>query len=482
MPVHSTSALQPPLIPGEIIIRLSSEGRAQAEKSRPYVPLSSDVTSRTLKPAEGLGITRVQKIFERHDLPVRVSRPLSPRFYARTGEARPLAREDFAPHERQSKFDDLYVLKTDKRAERETLFKIARELRHEAAGIIENAVPRRTVFTFQKPGSAFYFHQWGLWRMGCEDAWETQKGSADVTVAVIDTGVDAHSDLVPNLLPGSDYVTTNVLSALPAGWSFDPDPPVRTNNSSLDDEKHGTHVAGIVGAQGLPGYGVAGVAWDCKLLPVRCMARVVAPGGYSTGAGHPDDIANAIVWAADEGARVINLSLGSAGVLDDFDGTISGDLALETAVQHALGRGCFVVAAVGNEGTRWPFYPASFKDVFGVGAVDWEDRRPAFSNWGEQVEVVAPGVNILSTALSNEFAMADGTSQAAPHVSGLAALLFSQHPQATAAQVAQAIRDSADRVSDNSPAGSPPGKHLYYGWGRVNARRALDKLAKIVAP
>src|ERR1700750_1438075 len=116
MPVRSTSTLQPPLIPREIIIRLSSEGRVRTERSRPHVPLSSDVTSRTLKPAEGLGITRVQKIFEKHGLPVRVSRPLSPRSYTLTSETRPLSHEDFAPHERQSRFGDLYVLKTNEQA------------------------------------------------------------------------------------------------------------------------------------------------------------------------------------------------------------------------------------------------------------------------------------------------------------------------------------------------------------------------------
>lgn len=207
------------------------------------------------------------------------------------------------------------------------------------------------------------------------------------------------------------------------------------------------------------------------------MARVVNSSSMSDNVGHPDDIANAIIWASDNGARVLNLSLGAPGEfnVDSFD----GDLAQEAAVAYAQAQGCLVVAAVGNSGTRWPYFPASFPDVLGVGAVDWNDRRAAFSNWGDQVDVVAPGVNILSTSLNNDFAMADGTSQAAPHVSGLAALLFSQYPQATPAQVAQAICDSASKLTDDGPL-SLSGKHAYYGWGRICASRALDLLGQII--
>jgi subtilisin family serine protease len=386
-------------------------------------------------------------------------------------EARPLLARDFLQNERKSKFNDLYVLKSDV-VEPQKLFELSQQLVEESGGSIEVALPRQAAYSFKKPESMYYPNQWGLWRIDCEEAWQTQTGRQEVIVAVLDSGVATHSDLDPNLLAGSDQVTSKVIGAAPPGWSFDPN-PVRLINSTEDDEAHGTHVAGIIGARGIPGYGVAGVVWDCKILPVRCLARIVNQNGQSSNVGHPDDIANAIVWAADNGAKVLNLSLGCPGISVGY--SIEGDPSQEAAIAYAQSQGCLVIAAVGNDSTRWPYFPASFPDVIGVGAVDWDDRHAGFSNWGDQVDVVAPGVDIFSTSLSNHFAMANGTSQAAPHVSGLAAMLFSQSATASARDVTKAIYDSACLLTDQGPTNSS-GKHEYYGWGRINARQALAKI------
>jgi subtilisin family serine protease len=467
-----STLVKPPqssFIPGEIIIRLSAEGHRQAQRRHAAVPLSDDVSLGRLEGAQSLGLNVIRRVFAEHDLPVAITRPIKPRSYSLTSEARPLLARDFLHHERKSKFSDLYVLQSEEVSEPQ-LFELSRQLVLESQGFIEAALPRKAVYSFQKPDSMFYPYQWGLWRIGCEEAWTTQTGREEVVVAVLDSGVSTHSDLDPNLLTGSDQVTSRVKSnPLPPGWFFDPE-PVRLLNSTDDDEAHGTHVAGIIGARGKPGYGVAGVVWNCKILPVRCLARIVNQNGQSTNVGHPDDIANAIVWAADNGAKVLNLSLGSEGISMGY--SIEGDPAQKAAIEYAQSQGCLVIAAVGNNSTRWPYFPASFPDVIGVGAVDWDDRHAGFSNWGDQVDVVAPGVDIFSTSLGNHFAMANGTSQAAPHVSGLAAMLFSQSATASAGDVTKAIYDSACRLTDQSPT-NPTGKHEYYGWGRINAKQAL---------
>jgi subtilisin family serine protease len=460
--------LQSSFIPGEIIIRLSAEGHRQAQRRHTAVPFSDDVSLGRLEAAQSLGLNVIRRVFADRDLSVVITRPLKPRSYSLTSEARPLLARDFLQNERKSKFSDLYVLKSEEHLGPQALYELSLQLVQESHGSIEVALPRQAVYSFQQPASMYYAHQWGLWRINCEEAWQTQTGRQDIIVAVLDSGVATHSDLDPNLLPGSDQVTSKVKSATPPpGWFFDPE-PVRLINSTDDDEAHGTHVAGIIGASG--SYGVAGVVWNCKILPVRCMARIVNKNGQSSNLGHPDDIANAIVWAADNGAKVLNLSLGCPGISTGY--SIEGDPSQEAAIAYAQSQGCLVIAAAGNSSTRWPYFPASFPDVIGVGAVDWDDRHAGFSNWGDQVDVVAPGVDIFSTSLSNHFAMANGTSQAAPHVSGLAAMLFSQCATASARDVTKAIYDSACRLKDQGPTNSS-GKHEYYGWGRINAKDAL---------
>jgi subtilisin family serine protease len=472
---------------GEIIVRLSPQGR---DKVSVAVPFTGDVERGVVEPVEDLGVARIQEVFARRGCQIySVTRPLMPMKYATAlemgfGSSASLMMEEFWEEEVASGLADLYVLKTDEDANLDLL---CSELVGDG-GDVDAAVPRFPRFTLGQPSDLLYFHQWGPWRIRCEEAWEGQTGSEDVIVAIVDSGVDPeHLDLRPNLLNGSDQVTSKVQGVLRPGWHFAPDPPTRTDNSAHDDDGHGTHVAGIVGARGNDGRGVAGVVWQCKLLPVRCLAHIVKDdNSQDTSIGHPDDIASAIKWAADHGAHVINLSLGGRGRRLPGN-AFMGDLAEESAVRYAQSRGCLVIAAAGNDGTREPNCPASFAGVIGVGAVDWEDRRASFSNWDKQsvitptapqssVDVVAPGVNILSTAPGGKFASMSGTSQATPHVSGVAAMLFSERPRATAQQVAEAICKTADPLAESGR------WHPYYGYGRVNARRALDEIAAVVPP
>ena len=306
---------------------------------------------------------------------------------------------------------------------------------------------------------AFGVGQWGLRKAQVDRAWDVVRGSAAITVAIVDTGIDAgHPDLTGAVLPGATFVSSPSSGCTPG-----------TTN---DDNGHGTHVAGIVGANGDNGQGVAGVAFGVRILPVKALD--------CQGAGLLSDVASAITWAADQGARVINISLGS-----DADSP-----TLHDAIRYAALRNVLVVAAAGNCGDpsrTYPNptcpslnaveYPGAYPEVLAVGATDLNDTHAAFSNTGAYVGLSAPGVTILSTVptypttLSGSsgqttYAAFGGTSQASPLVAGVAALVLSREPGLTVAQLAERLRTTAD---DLGAAGTDP----VFGAGRVNALRAV---------
>jgi thermitase len=274
-------------------------------------------------------------------------------------------------------------------------------------------------------------------------AWEETKGREDIVVAVIDTGVDlSHPDLKNKIKnSGKDFVNGD--------------------NDATDDHWHGTFVAGIVGAQNDNGEGIAGVAWNCKILPVKVLDN--------TGNGSTDKVAQGIIWAADNGAAVINLSLGSE----------TGTETLRLALKYAYEKGVAVVAAAGNTGGN-VLYPAAYDTyVLSVAATDYNDARAVYSNFGSRIDVAAPGVRILSTVPTWYFGpdflpygYADGTSFAAPHVAGLAALLKGLKTWLTPAQIMDIIRYSADDVNSSQYLG----KDEYLGYGRINMAKALVPL------
>jgi subtilisin family serine protease len=296
--------------------------------------------------------------------------------------------------------------------------------------------------------------QWDMRLTGTSSAWDLQRGSANVVVAVVDTGADyAHPDLAAALLPGR-----NLVSAPSAGC---------TSTTAQDDNGHGTHVAGTIGAVGGNGQGIAGMAFGVRILPLKTLD--------CNGAGWDSDMASAITAAADAGARVINLSTGST----------VGSQTLQAAVTYAVNHGSLVVAAAGNCGVTSSScptanvanYPAAFPNALAVGATDANDQPAAFSTSGSYVAVSAPGVRILSTypiGLSspsglNGYALFSGTSMATPHVSGLAALLVSAVPTATVAQLRAAIVGTARDVG-------APGVDTKTGRGRIDSLAALRSL------
>jgi len=286
------------------------------------------------------------------------------------------------------------------------------------------------------PDDPLFPEQWHHEAIASAVAWERARADG-VVVAVIDTGVNCdHPDLRGRCVAGYDFI-------------YD-DAAVR------DHVGHGTLVAGILAAATDNGLGVAGVAWGAKLMPLRTLDEN-ALGSYS-------DIARAIVWAVDHGATVVNMSIG---------GTADTDL-LQDAVDYATGHGVTLVAAAGNSSSSEPRYPAAHAGVIGVAATTSTGTRASFSNYGDWVDVAAPGVNILSTVAGGGYARFDGTSTSAPIVAGLAALLLGHDPDLTPGKVEQTIEETANDLG-------APGWDLYFGAGQVDAGRAISAVVQHAA-
>ena len=295
------------------------------------------------------------------------------------------------------------------------------------------------------PNDTYYAsYQWNMSHIGLETAWDTTTGSSSIIIAIADTGVDStHPDLSSKVVAGYDFINN------------DSDPG--------DDEGHGTHVAGIAAAETNNNNGVAGVSWGSKIMPIKVLD--------SDGLGSYLQIASGIRWAADNGADIINLSVGGA----------SPSFILEDAVNYAYSAGCLLVAAAGNESGPI-LYPAAYDDyVMAVGAVGHEDEHASYSNTGYSLDVAAPGGNPTDSSDSDpnhwiastywqgsgySYAMIVGTSQACPHVAGLAALVWSVNTALTNDGVQSIIETTAVDLGS-------PGWDETFGWGRINAAAAV---------
>jgi subtilisin family serine protease len=308
---------------------------------------------------------------------------------------------------------------------------VRREL--EASPLVQQVEPNRVRHLDALPNDPRYsVAQAGyLQAINLPAAWDRTTGGDGEVLAILDSGVDfGHPDLAGRLLPGWDFVHNNGVPA--------------------DDEGHGTEVAGVAAARTNNGRGVAGVAWRGWIMPVKVLD--------ATGSATDANIAAGITWAVDHGADVINLSLGGPGASS----------TLQTAVDYATSRNVLVVAAAGNDGNSEPHYPAACTGVISVGATDSANRRASWSNYGDWVDLVAPGVNITTTAngTTEKYAVVSGTSFSSPLVAGVAMLLRAADPSASQATIADRLRQSALDLG-------PPGYDVNYGYGLVNASGAL---------
>jgi serine protease len=357
---------------------------------------------------------------------------------------------------------------------------------------VRAAEPDRLVHTFATPTDPLYRLLWHLGAIGAEDAWDLTTGSSDVVVAVVDTGVRGHPtqsaithpDLVGRLLPGYDFVSDVARAGDGDGRDDDPfDPGTLTTNGT-----HGTHVAGTIAARANDGVGIVGVDWTAMVLPVRVLGV--------DGSGSLSDVFDGIAWAAGlavagapvnaNPARVVNLSLGAGA-------TCGG--AIASLFETLRDAGVIVVAAAGNANANAVgTLPANCPGVIAVGATDRLGRRAAYSNYGATVALMAPGGDngvrgpegypsgVLSAVFhdgAHMWAFSEGTSMAAPHVAGVAALMVALESTLTPLQVRDLLQQTAVPLSDAACNGAADAglTAVDCGAGILDARAALAALA-----
>jgi thermitase len=289
------------------------------------------------------------------------------------------------------------------------------------------------------PNDYYYSsRQWGPGKIQAPAAWDILLdmgllSDPSITIAVLDTGVDLnHPDLYGKIVQGYDFV----------------------NNDSVaqDDHGHGTHVAGIAAAETNNSTGVAGLSWGARIMPLKVLDE--------HGDGYYSDVADAVLYACDHGAEIINMSLGGS----------SYSSTLDQAVEQAYADGCLMAAASGNGYGNGVDYPAKYAETIAVAATNQNDQRAGFSDYGPEVDVAAPGEDIYSTVWNDSYSYKDGTSMATPYVAGLAAMIWTVDPSLTNAEVQDIIETTADDLGAY-------GWDQYYGHGRINAFAAVEATA-----
>jgi thermitase len=325
------------------------------------------------------------------------------------------------------------------------------------------AQPNYAYRAFSTPDDPGYSQQWAHPLIGSPQAWDITTGSAGVTIAVIDTGVDGtHPDLINKIVPGFDFV------------DHDSEP--------RDEHGHGTHVAGIAAATSNNSAGITGLDWQARIMPIRVLDEY--------GVGWDSDIADGITWAYQNGAKVLNLSLGGPGY----------SYAMQESINSAHAAGSLVVAAMGNcrasdsyacPAANPTAYPAAYDNVMAVAATNRWDAYAYFSQYGNHCDIAAPGGEmsylhdsngIYSTmptypvylseysGLSTSYDQLQGTSQATPYVAGLAALLWSVNSATTPDDIQHIIQSTAVDLG-------PLGWDVDYGHGRISVQAALEAVA-----
>jgi len=306
---------------------------------------------------------------------------------------------------------------------------------------VEFVEPNSVVCATTTPNDQYFPNQWGLNNTGqsngtagadiaATDAWNVTTGSASVTIAVIDTGIDyTHPDLDDGRYVG--------------GYDF-----INNDGDPFDDNGHGTHVAGIATAD-TNDNGVAGIAWNSKFMGIKVLG--------ATGSGSWASVANGVVYAANNDADVMNLSLGSTGYSQ----------TLANAMAYAHSKGVVGICSAGNTGQHTTTYPAALdQHCLAVAATNRNDQRASFSTMGPFVDVAAPGVTVLSAYPAGGYRYLSGTSMAAPHAAGVAALVLSVEPNLSVDQVFDRLRATADDVNGG-------GVDSQLGFGRINAAAAV---------
>jgi len=352
--------------------------------------------------------------------------------------------------------------------------------------LVEWAEPNYVNQVFSTPNDYYYGYQWALSRIEAGFAWDIERGNRNISIAIIDTGVEwTHPDLADNVwnntdetLNGADDDGNGYIDDV-RGWDF-----VNTtqtvwpgedgtipDNDPMDFHGHGTHCAGIAGAVTNNSIGIAGICWNCNIMALRA--------GYKGADGQAQlenfDCAAAINYAADNGANVISMSWGS----------YKPSNLIRTAIDYAYQKGLVLVAAAGNDNGAWRPYPAGFDNVISVAATTSDDSRSIFSvgasNYGSWIDVAAPGGGLFSpheiwsTMVNSTYGSMSGTSMATPLVAGIAALILSKNSNFTNEEVRSTLRTTVDPIQTGVVG------RLYIGTGRVNAFKAVERNSTLIA-
>ncbi len=333
------------------------------------------------------------------------------------------------------------------------------------------------------PNDSGFASQWQLQIIEALDAWDISQGDSSIIIGIIDTGIDyLHPDLAANLWHNREETPANGMDDDDngfiddtIGWDFVDAPSLLAggddlvrDNDPMDEMGHGTFVAGVASATTNNQIGVASIGFRCRLMCIRA--------GNLHGWLEEDDVAAALLYATQNGARVVNMSFGD----------VAASPLLGETVRLVHDAGVVLVASAGNDNSNAAHYPSGYSEVIAVGMSTQNDQREPRSNYGPSVDVLAPGTSFLSTELGGTIGTwggwNSGTSYAAPMVSGLAGLILSVNPQITPEQVLNLIRQTADDLY-------PPGWDSLTVHGRINARRALEEaaftsgvIARIVSP
>jgi len=329
------------------------------------------------------------------------------------------------------------------------------------------------------PNDLLYPQQWHLPQVSDVQAWSITQGNPITVIAVIDTGIFwSHPDLTQNIWTNTGEIPNNGIDDDSngyvddvRGWDFvETTLPCWTGEDCASEDNdpndfygHGTHVAGIAGAVTDNGVGVAGICRKCRIMNVRAGFAYNVGAPYPYGVLENDDIVEAITYAADNGARIISMSFGSE----------ENSITMQNVISYAYSQGAILVAAAGNIGNDYPFYPAVYPNVLSVAATDQNDNKAAFSNYGPWIDTAAPGTNILSTVIPGimwgcidtlgGYGYCSGTSMAAPLVSGIIGLALSKNPTLTQDQIFTLVHSAYDPILGN----------YFIGMGRIDAFEAV---------
>jgi serine protease len=424
-----TARSRPQYLPGEIIIKWKSAAPLGLSKSAAGVVMTGVASvDEVLQKYKGESL---QAIFPHHARPERPDAVDLTRFFSLR------YRDESDPRE---------VAKT-----------------MQSTGAIEYAEPHFIRYPSYTPNDPQFGQQWYLRKIKADSAWDITKGDTSVIIAIVDTGVDwPHPDLAANIWRNPGEIPNNGVDDDQngyvddvRGWDFGGLDGTEDNDPNEDRPDHGTAVAGVASAVSDNGVGISGVGFRCKIMPVKASQdndRDIGGApfilyGYS-----------GLVYAADNGASVINASWGGTGY-SQFEQEI---------INYVTAKGALVVAAAGNEGSQTASYPSGYEHVLAVAATDPTDTKPGFSNFGPHVDVSAPGTVIYTTWKPSTFLTLSGTSFSTPIASGTAALVKSLHPTWVPDQIAQQIRVTADNIDDLNPSYA-----RQLGRGRVNVYRAV---------